>query len=182
MDAFRAKQLVRDRQAEIVAALCRSAIPVALSGSNATFAWISNVDPSAARQYRNIEFLVTRDDAESAILALMPVGLIAEVYADYILFRNGKTRHDRWADKALFFVGKDGRCKVPSPDEIEWLDGLPLVEKNRLVYLQLERWTLDDRVDIRDLIDVGIVDDTWPQRFPADLASRLQELIDDPDG
>jgi hypothetical protein len=33
-----------------------------------------------------------------------------------------------------------------------------------------------------DMIGVGLIDDTWPARFPAELAERLQQLLDDPDG
>lgn len=180
--AFHAQQVVRDRQTDVAATLSRLAIRFALSGSNATFAWISNVDPSAVRQYRNIEFIVLRDNTDEAIRALSQIGLAAEIRTDYILFRNGKTRHDHWADKALYFGSTDGVIEVPKLDEIELLDGLPVVQKARLVYFQLERWTLDDRVDIRDMIDVGIVDDSWLPRLPAELASRLQVLLNDPDG
>jgi len=39
-----------------------------------------------------------------------------------------------------------------------------------------------DRTHLRDLIDVGLIDVTWPQRFPSDLATRLQSLLDTPGG
>ena len=31
-----------------------------------------------------------------------------------------------------------------------------------------------DRTHLRDLIDVGLLDATWPARFPPELAARLQ--------
>jgi hypothetical protein len=39
-----------------------------------------------------------------------------------------------------------------------------------------------DRVHVRDLIDVGLVDASWTSRFPSELAARLQQLLDTPDG
>jgi hypothetical protein len=32
------------------------------------------------------------------------------------------------------------------------------------------------------MIDVGLIDATWPARFQAELGARLQTLLDDPDG
>ena len=39
-----------------------------------------------------------------------------------------------------------------------------------------------DRVHLRDLMDVGLVDAGWLTRVPAALRSRLQELLDNPEG
>ncbi len=39
-----------------------------------------------------------------------------------------------------------------------------------------------DRVHLRDLLEVGLLDATWLPRLPEVLRERLQELIDTPDG
>jgi hypothetical protein len=39
-----------------------------------------------------------------------------------------------------------------------------------------------DRVHLRDMLDVGLIDQSWCNRFPPELAARLQELIDNPNG
>jgi hypothetical protein len=39
-----------------------------------------------------------------------------------------------------------------------------------------------DRTHLRDLIDVGLVNATWPSRLPAELGKRLQQLLDNPEG
>jgi hypothetical protein len=39
-----------------------------------------------------------------------------------------------------------------------------------------------DRVHIRDMISIGLIDATWLDRFSPQLRSRLQELLDNPDG
>ena len=32
------------------------------------------------------------------------------------------------------------------------------------------------------MIDVGLVDESWLPRLPAELSPRLKELLDDPEG
>ena len=39
-----------------------------------------------------------------------------------------------------------------------------------------------DRTYLRDLIDVGLIDATWPARFPGELQKRLQSILDKPEG
>ena len=39
-----------------------------------------------------------------------------------------------------------------------------------------------DRLDLRDLIDVGLLDASWRESLPPELAERLQSLLDNPDG
>jgi hypothetical protein len=39
-----------------------------------------------------------------------------------------------------------------------------------------------DRTHIRDLIGVDLVNPSWLKGLPPDLAERLQELLDNPDG
>ncbi len=39
-----------------------------------------------------------------------------------------------------------------------------------------------DRTHLRDLIEIGLVDATWPNRLPNELAARLQSILDHPEG
>jgi hypothetical protein len=39
-----------------------------------------------------------------------------------------------------------------------------------------------DRVHLRDMIGVGLIDAAWPARLPKALGDRLQQLLDDPNG
>jgi hypothetical protein len=47
--------------------------------------------------------------------------------------------------------------------------------------MKLTSYRLKDRVHLLDMIGVGLIDSTWPIRFPAELAGRLQTLLDNPD-
>jgi hypothetical protein len=48
--------------------------------------------------------------------------------------------------------------------------------------MKLTSYRLKDQVHLQDLIGVGLIDASWPGRFPPDLAARLQHLLDTPDG
>jgi hypothetical protein len=39
-----------------------------------------------------------------------------------------------------------------------------------------------NRVHLRDLLDVGLMDTGWLDKVPATLRPRLQELLDNPEG
>ena len=39
-----------------------------------------------------------------------------------------------------------------------------------------------DRMHLRDMLDVGLVDGTWISRLEPELAGRLQQLLDSPEG
>jgi hypothetical protein len=39
-----------------------------------------------------------------------------------------------------------------------------------------------DRTHLRDMISVGLIDESWPIKLPDELAARLQSLLDTPDG
>jgi hypothetical protein len=110
--------------------------------------------------------------------------LVAETRNDCILFRNDLIRHERWADLAIFagdcIGGKVG--SVPSLENMVILNGTPVICLDRLVSFQLSRWLLDDQVDLRDLIGVGLLDGKWADRVPPALARRLIQLLEDPDG
>jgi hypothetical protein len=38
-----------------------------------------------------------------------------------------------------------------------------------------------DRTHLRDLISVGLIDESWLIKLPDELAARLQSLLDTPD-
>jgi hypothetical protein len=179
---FEAFELVHARQAEITRALDAAQIEYALSGSNATYAWIASVEDSAVRAYRNVEFIVNPGDESRTIIALRHLEQEVNRRADRILLRSRPLQRDRWCD-CMFLAGAilQQGCTVPDV-ETESVSDAKVLSLSVLVRFQLERWLLDDQVDLRDMIDVGLLDDSWLDRFPAELSARLKELLDDPDG
>lgn len=48
--------------------------------------------------------------------------------------------------------------------------------------MKLTSFRRKDQVHLLDMLDLGMIDETWPARFPLELAERLQELLDTPEG
>lgn len=71
---------------------------------------------------------------------------------------------------------------TPELGSTEAGDGFELIPLDSLVRMKLISFRDKDRMHLRDLIGVGLVDATWPGRFPSELAARLQMILDDPEG
>ena len=86
------------------------------------------------------------------------------------------------------FIVADGGCrdrhKCPCPglDESERAVEFQVATLLALVRMKLTSWRLKDRVHLLDMIQVGLIDATWPVRLPPPLAERLQSLLDNPNG
>jgi hypothetical protein len=52
---------------------------------------------------------------------------------------------------------------------------------NALVRMKLTAFRDKDRAHLRDLIEIGLVDSAWAGRLPAELAARLQTILDTPE-
>jgi hypothetical protein len=48
--------------------------------------------------------------------------------------------------------------------------------------MKLSSFRDKDRMRLRDLLDVGLIDAAWPARAPPELAARLQKLIENAEG
>ena len=51
-----------------------------------------------------------------------------------------------------------------------------------LVRMKLTSFRDKDRMHLRDLIDVGLVDASWLPKLPTEFRARLQMLLDTPEG
>jgi hypothetical protein len=50
-----------------------------------------------------------------------------------------------------------------------------------LVRMKLVAFRLKDQVHLQDMIRVGLIDHTWPERFIPVLADRLRQTLANPD-
>ena len=86
----------------------------------------------------------------------------------------------------LLFAGEKVRphYAAPAPDlgEIEQGDAYKLLALEQLVQMKLTSFRRKDQVHLLDLIEVGLIDRSWLDRLQPELAPRLQELLDNPDG
>ena len=73
---------------------------------------------------------------------------------------------------------------TPAPDvsESEGTGSFRLLSLDALVRMKLTSFRDKDRVHLRDMIGVGLIDPSWIERLPATLKARLQGLLDNPEG
>ena len=70
----------------------------------------------------------------------------------------------------------------PEVNESEVSETVQVLRLDALVRMKLASFRDKDRTHVRDLLDVGLIDETWCSNLPEELAVRLQELIDTPEG
>jgi len=86
---------------------------------------------------------------------------------------------------SLSFASENVRAEYPLPapglSTIEDPAGYGVITLDALVQMKLLSNRDKDRAHIRDLIAVGLVDQTWVAKLPAVLAARLQGILDTPE-
>ena len=48
--------------------------------------------------------------------------------------------------------------------------------------MKLTSYRRKDQVHLQDLLNIGLIDQSWVTKFPPELGERLQHLIDTPEG
>lgn len=181
----RAVEKVRERLLRAAAALDRGNVPYAVIGGNAVAAWVSRVDEAAVRNTQDVDILIRRADLDAAKSALEAAGFVHRQVAGVDLFLDGPDATPRDAVHVIF-AGEKVRPDYPLPaaDVTESESGATfrVISLEALVRMKLTSNRDKDRTHLRDLIGVGLIDSSWPARFPPELAARLQHVLDTPDG
>ena len=180
-----AVEKVRERLFRATAALENASIDYAVAGGNAVAAWVIRVDEAAVRNTQDVDVLVCRRDLSNVITALEGVGFVYRHVAGMDVFLDGPNSKVRDAVHIVFSGEKVREHEaLPNPDVTEFVnaDGYRILTLEALVRIKLTAFRDKDRVHLRDLLAVGLLDDTWLTLFPSALAERLQMLIDTPEG
>ncbi|RIK88169.1 MAG: hypothetical protein DCC67_01095 [Planctomycetota bacterium] len=181
----RAVEKVRERLHRSTQALEAAGVPYAVIGGNAVAAWVSKVDPGAARNTIDVDLIVNRSDLEAAKTAMAKAGFEYHYSYGVHTFLDGPDGRPRDAVH-IIFAGEmvDPRYSAPAPDlsESQQHDTYRLLELESLVRMKLTSFRRKDQVHIQDMIAVGLIDQSWTTRFQPPLAAKLQELLDDPEG
>jgi hypothetical protein len=181
----RAVEKVRERLLHATDALDRAGIPYAVAGGNAVAAWVSRVDEAAVRNTRDVDILVRRKDLEAIKVALSDVGFVYRHSSGLDLFLDGTDAKARDAVH-LVYSGETVRAgeALPNPDvaESEMAESYRILSLPALVQIKLTAFRDKDRTHIRDLIDVGLIDESWCQKYPPELANRLRGILETPGG
>jgi hypothetical protein len=181
---IRAVEKVRERLDRAVSALESAKIPYAVAGGNAVAAWVSRVDEAAVRNTQDVDILLRRDDLERAKQALAEAGFVFRHVKSIDMFLDGPNAKARDAVHIIFAGEKvSANSLTPSPDvsETDSTGPFQIVDLEPLVKMKLTSYRLKDRVHLLDMIDVGLINDSWRTRFTGELAERLNELLDNPE-
>jgi hypothetical protein len=180
-----AVEKVRQRLLRAASALETAKVPYAVAGGNAVALWVSRVDEAAVRNTQDVDILIRRSDLESATRAMEAAGFQHRHSGGMDIFLDGPNAKARDAVH-LIFANEKVRAheSLANPDvtDSEKADRFRVISLEALVRIKLTAFRDKDRVHLRDLIDVGLVDSGWIQRLPADLGARLQTLLDTPQG
>jgi hypothetical protein len=79
-------------------------------------------------------------------------------------------------------VRPDDLAAAPDVTASESFQAYRVLALEALVLMKLTSFRRKDQVHLLDMLGVGLIDATWPARYPPALAARLQHLIDTPDG
>ncbi|QEG35078.1 nucleotidyltransferase family protein [Bythopirellula goksoeyrii] len=176
---------VRDRLRRATVALEAANVPYAVIGGNAVGAWVSKVDPTIARNTVDVDLLVNRTDFDLVKAALEKAGFVYRHVKSIDMFLDGPGARARDALHILYAGEKvrgDDLSPAPSLDISASHDSYRLLDLEPLLMMKLTSFRRKDQVHIQDLIQAGLIDNSWIAKFPPELAMRLQAILDDPEG
>ena len=180
-----AVEAVKERACRAAAALERAGIPYAVAGGNAVAAWVARVDEDAVRNTNDVDILVRRSDFEAIKLALEGVGFeYAFVNGVHVFIDGPDGKPSRGVH--LLFANEKVKDSYPLPTadvtEAAPANNYRVVSLEALVVIELNSFSRVSRVHLRDLLDNGLIGQSWCARLCPQHAERLQQLIDTPDG
>ncbi len=181
----RAVLKVKERLLRATAALEVAQVPYAVIGGNAVGAWIEQIDEAAVRATQDVNLALRRRDFDRARAALEGSGFVYRHAAGVNMFLDGPVGKFRDAVHVIFCgekVREEYVAAVPDVDESQSFKAYRVLTLEALVRMKLTSYRDKDRTHLRDLINVGLVDLTWPVKYQPELAERLRHLLDTPDG
>jgi hypothetical protein len=180
----RAVEKVRLRLLRAATALEQAKVPYAVVGGNAVAAWVARMDETAVRNTQDVDILLRRGDLETAKNALAAAEFVYRHAKGVDMFLDGPEAKTRDAVHVVF-SGEKARPEylLPVPDvtDAEQTPEFRLLNLEPLVRMKLTSFRRKDQVHVLDLAEVGLVDESWLNRFPPELSERLRELLDSPD-
>jgi hypothetical protein len=171
---------VRERVIRAAGSLRQAGIPHVVIGGHAVASWVARVDQEAVRNTKDVDLLVERADFPRIVKALESVGFVHHNVSGVDLFLDGPDGSVRSAVH-IVFAGEKVRSEyvlpTPSVSESEPGPDFPVPTLDALVRMKLTSFRLKDKVHLLDLLDVGLIDESWRGRLPAEIATRFEELL-----
>lgn len=180
-----AVEQVRQRLLRASQALRAGGVDYAVAGGNAVAAWVATVDEAAVRNTQDVDILIRRADFERAKSALEGAGFVYRRAARLDIFLDNPESSPRQAVHLVFAneVVKPGEPAAnPGVEESTETGAFRLLNLDALIRIKLTAFRDKDRTHLRDMIGVGLLDQSWTTKLPPVLAERLQVLLDTPEG
>ncbi len=171
---------VTRRLRRITAALTEKSVPYAVVGGQAVAIWVATREPAAVRTTKDVDLLVRRDDLPRACAAALSVEMD---YFEVMGVGMFLERSDPNPRHAVHLVWADERVRpeyeLPSPpvEQRQDISGIQVISLPGLVVMKLMSNRDQDRVHLRDMIDVGLVGRELLEGLPSSLAQRLDALL-----
>jgi hypothetical protein len=169
------------RMERICGALGAAEIPYALVGGQAVALWVATKDPAAVRTTKDVDILLDRNLLPKARAAAGEAGFDYFEVLGVGMFLDRSDPNPRqgvhlvWADER---VRPADEYPVPAlTKRRELAPGFFVVPLPDLVHMKLQAFRDQDRVHLRDLIEVGLVGRSIHSTLPTELAARLDSLL-----
>ena len=175
---------VRERARRITAALDQAGIPHVIIGGHAVAAWVARVDLEAVRNTKDVDILIRREDFPRVIEVACRAGFVHQNVGGVDLFLDGPEGSVRSAVHIVFageLVRTDHPLTAPDVTESEPGPEFRVATLDALVRMKLTAFRLKDQVHLLDLLEVGLIDATWSNRLPPELATRFQDILNSQD-
>ena len=186
MRAERAVEKVREKLVKTCRALEGAGVPYVVIGGNAVAVWVGSRDEGAIRNTKDVDILLNRADLDRAAQAMSAAGFDMTEIDGITMFLD---RDDPMPSRGVHVVFAGEKIKpherFPAPAEVKGIrssEGVDAIELRELLVLKLIAFRDIDRVHIRDMIKVGLIDDEVADQIPVELRPRLEEIRANPDG
>jgi hypothetical protein len=171
---------VTRRLDRITTALDEKSVPYAVVGGQAVAIWVATREPAAVRTTKDVDLLIRRDDLPRARAAALSVDMDYFEVMGVGMFLERSDPNPRSAVH-LVWAGERVRpdYELPSPavDQRQETSGVHTISLSGLVMMKLLSNRDQDRVHLRDMIDVGLVGRELLDGLPTSLAERLDALL-----
>jgi hypothetical protein len=171
---------VTRRLRRITAALAEKSVPYAVVGGQAVALWVATRQPTAVRTTKDVDLLIRRDDLPRARAAALSVEMDYFEVLGVGMFLERSDPNPRGAVH-LVWAGERVRSEyeLPSPpvEQRQDISGIQTISLRGLVLMKLLSNRDQDRVHLRDMIDVGLVGRNSLEGLPPSLVERLATLL-----
>lgn len=181
----RAVEKVNERLRKTVAILEQAKVPYAIVGGHAVRAWVAKVDEGAVRTTPDVDVLVRPADLPAVREAMTLAGFYYRQTAREDLFTEtpeGSAREAVHVVLAGQMIRGDDFEPNPDIEPNTRANSFTTVPFETLVRMKLNSFRDKDRVHVRDMIEVGLIDASWLEKLPSYFQERLKMILDDPHG